>query len=67
MFELIICSVFGTILLVIGIDGILAVKTIKNKIALDRTELLIDVLMISFGIFLITFQLLFTINRRNKL
>ena len=55
MFELIICSVFGTILLVIGIDGILAVKTIKNKIALDRTELLIDVLMISFGIFLITF------------
>lgn len=58
MFELIIstiCAVFGTILLVLGISGILAGINYKNEIALDRTELLIDVLMISFGIFLITF------------
>jgi hypothetical protein len=58
MIELIIsavCAVLGTVLLVLGISGILAGVNYKNEIALDRTELLIDALMISFGIFLITF------------
>ena len=50
-----ISAVFGTILLVLGISGILTGINYKNEIALDRTELLIDALMISFGIFLITF------------
>ena len=55
MFELIICSVFGTILLVIGIDGITASTNYKNTAVPDSTEFLIGMLMIVFGIFLITF------------
>ena len=55
MFELIICSVFGTILLVIGIDGITASTNYKNTAVPDSAEFLIDLLMIVFGIFLITF------------
>ena len=61
MFELIIsaiCSVFGTILLVIGIDGITASTNYKNTAVSavpDSTEFLIGMLMIVFGIFLITF------------
>lgn len=58
MIELIIsavCAVLGTMLLVLGISGILAGINYKNEIPIDRTELLIDVLMISFGIFLLTF------------
>jgi len=57
MIELIIsaiCSVFGTILLVIGIGGIIASTNYKNTVVPNRTEFLINILMISFGIFLIT-------------
>ena len=58
MFELVIsaiCAVLGTILLVIGIGGIIAGVNYKNTKLIDRTEFLIDLLMISFGVFLITF------------
>ena len=58
MFELVIgavCTVFGTILLVIGIGGIIASTNYKNTAVPDRNEFLIDLLMIVFGIFLITF------------
>ena len=58
MFELIIsaiCAVLGTVLLVIGIGGIIAVVNYKSTKSIDMTEFLIDLLMISFGVFLLTF------------
>lgn len=57
MIELVICAicaVLGTILLVIGISGIIAGVNYKSTNPIDRTEFLINILMISFGIFLIT-------------
>ena len=57
MIELIIsaiCAVLGTILFVIGIRGIIASTNYKNAVVPDRAEFLINILMISFGIFLIT-------------